>query len=122
MEAGDHHLITSLETDVVLCLGDDCVLDYLITQLAKILQKGSQLLQDISGEAYPPTQLSATPSKIRSTTLSSKAANENIGSTVPLWQSRENDFRIGVLTYYSSSARTQQNVLDSAARIDQRRT
>lgn len=98
MEAGDHHLITSLQTDVVPCLGDDCIPDYLITQLAKILQKGSQLLQDRSGEAYPPTQLSATPSKIRSTTLSSKAANENIGSTVPLWRSRENDFHIGVLT------------------------
>ena len=80
----DHHLITSLETDVVPCLGDDRVPDYLITQLAKILQQGSQLLQDGSGEEYPLTPTSATHPEIRSTTLNSNSENENVGSTVPL--------------------------------------
>ncbi|KAF8260132.1 hypothetical protein EI94DRAFT_1749458 [Lactarius quietus] len=74
----DHHLIVSLETDVVPCLGDDRVPDYLITQLAKILQQGSQLLQDGSSEEYPPTP---THTEIRSAPLLS---GEEVGSTVPL--------------------------------------
>jgi hypothetical protein len=80
-EIFDHHLVTSLETDVVPCIGDECVPDYLITQLAKILQQGSQLLQDGSGEEYPPTPTSPTH---RPTPLSSKAEGEEVGSTVPL--------------------------------------
>ncbi|KAI9435094.1 hypothetical protein H4582DRAFT_1817945 [Lactarius indigo] len=78
----DHHLVASLETDVVPCLGDDRVPDYLITQLAKILQRGSQLLQDGSSEEYlsPPT--SATHPDV---SLGGKAADgEEVGSTVPL--------------------------------------
>ncbi|KAH9049815.1 hypothetical protein EDB83DRAFT_2543167 [Lactarius deliciosus] len=70
----DHHLVTSLETDVVPCLGDDRVPDYLITQLAKILQQGSQLLQDGSGEEYSPPDMP----------LGGKADGEEVGSTVPL--------------------------------------
>ena len=69
---------------MVPCLGDDRVPDYLITQLAKILQQGSQLLQDGSGEEYPLTPTSATHSDIRSMTLNSKAEDEDVGSTVPL--------------------------------------
>ena len=69
---------------MVPCLGDDRVPDYLITQLAKILQQGSQLLQDGSGEEYLPTPTSAAHPEIRSTTLNSNTENENVGSTVPL--------------------------------------
>ena len=80
----DHHLITSLETDVVPCLGDDRVPDYLITQLAKILQQGSQLLQDGSSVEHPPTPTSLTHPEIRSAPLSGKAESGEVGSTVPL--------------------------------------
>ena len=69
---------------MVSCLGDERVPDYLITQLAKILQQGSQLLQDGSSEEYPPTPTSATHPEIRSTTVSGKAEDEEVGSTVPL--------------------------------------
>ena len=79
-EKFDHHLVASLETDVVPCLGDGRVPDYLITQLAKILQQGSQLLQDGSSEEYPPTPTSLTHPEIQS----GKAEDEDIGSTVPL--------------------------------------
>ena len=77
----DHHLIASLETDVVPCLGDERVPDYLITQLAKILQQGSQLLQDgsRSSEECPPTPTSLTLPEIRSV-----PEDEKVGSTVPL--------------------------------------
>jgi hypothetical protein len=68
----------------VPCLGDDRVPDYLITQLAKILQQGSQLLQDESSEEYPLTPTSAMHPQIRSTPLNSKAEGEDVGSTVPL--------------------------------------
>ena len=37
--------IMSLNTDVIPCLGADHAPDYLITQLAKVLQQCSQLLQ-----------------------------------------------------------------------------
>ncbi|KAH9013194.1 hypothetical protein EDB84DRAFT_1533406 [Lactarius hengduanensis] len=74
----DHHLVASLETDVVPCLGDDRVPDYLITQLAKILQQGSQLLQDGSSEEYPT---SPTHPEMP---LGGKADGEEAGSTVPL--------------------------------------
>ena len=80
----DHHLVASLETDVVPCIGDDRVPDYLITQLAKILQQGSQLLQDESNEEYPPTPTSPTRPDTRSAPLSGKAEGEEVGSTVPL--------------------------------------
>ena len=69
---------------MVPCLGDDRVPDYLITQLAKILQQGSQLLQDGSGEEYPLAPTNATYPEIRSTTLSNKGENDDVGSTVPL--------------------------------------
>ncbi|KAH9018228.1 hypothetical protein EDB83DRAFT_2528502 [Lactarius deliciosus] len=67
-------LSPSLEADVVPCLGDDRVPDYLITQLAKILQQGSQLLQDGSGEEYSPPDMP----------LGGKADGEEVGSIVPL--------------------------------------
>lgn len=80
----DHHLVVSLETDVVPCIGDDRVPDYLVMQLAKILQQGSQLLQDGSSEEYPPTPTGPTHPETRSTPLGGKAEDEEVGSTVPL--------------------------------------
>ncbi|KAH9169937.1 hypothetical protein EDB89DRAFT_1853941 [Lactarius sanguifluus] len=77
----DRHLVASLETDVVPCLGDDRVPDYLITQLSKILQQGSQLLQDGSSEEYPPPLTSPTHPDVP---LGGKADGEEVGSTVPL--------------------------------------
>jgi hypothetical protein len=65
--------------DVVPCLGDDRVPDYLITQLAKILQQGSQLLQDGSNEESPLTPISLKHPEIRSV-----PEDEEVGSTVPL--------------------------------------
>jgi hypothetical protein len=83
-EKFDHHLVASLETDVVPCLGDDRVPDYLITQLAKILQQGSQLLHDGLSERYPPTPTSPTHPEIRSMPLSGNVEGGEVGSTVPL--------------------------------------
>ncbi|KAI0263538.1 hypothetical protein BC834DRAFT_827343 [Gloeopeniophorella convolvens] len=53
----DLSLITSLEVDVVPCLGDIRVPDYLITQLAKVLQQGSQLREFEPGDDYPYTPI-----------------------------------------------------------------
>jgi hypothetical protein len=76
----DLSLIASLETDVVPCLGDDRVPDYLITQLAKVLQQGSQLLQHESDEDYPSLMQPGDISAARG----GKADSEAVGSTVPL--------------------------------------
>jgi hypothetical protein len=84
-------LITSLETDVIPCLGDDRVPDYLITQLAKVLQQGSQLLQHEQDEDLPPTPVSPpqskSKSKSKSTTRKGKAQADDeavMGSTAPV--------------------------------------
>jgi hypothetical protein len=74
----------SLETDVVPCLGDDRVPDYLITQLAKHLQQGSQLLQHESDEDYSPTSLNLMQHGDVSVAWGDKADSEAVGSTVPL--------------------------------------
>ena len=50
-EIFDHHLITSLKTDLMQCLGEDHVL-YFLMKLAKILQQGLQFLQHGWGEDY----------------------------------------------------------------------
>jgi hypothetical protein len=83
----DQSLITSLETDVVPCLGDDRVPDYLITQLAKILQQGSQLLQHERDEDCPPTPVSPPQSKAKSKSAARKGKAEDetvVGSTAPV--------------------------------------
>lgn len=83
----DQSLITSLETDVVLCLGDDRVPDYLITQLAKVLQHGSQLLQHGQDEDRPPTPISPPQSKAKSKSAARKGKAEDeavVGSTAPV--------------------------------------
>jgi len=79
----DLSLISSLETDVIPFLGDDRVPDYLITQLAKILQQGSQLLLNESDDDYPPTPSSLTSGK--SAARGDKADSERMGSTAPAW-------------------------------------
>lgn len=73
----DLSLISSLETDVIPCLGDDRVPDYLITHLAKVLQQGSQLLLHELDDEYPPT-----PSSL--TRPNTKADGEKMGSTAPV--------------------------------------
>jgi hypothetical protein len=78
----DLSLIASLETDVVPCLGDVRVPDYVITQLAKVLQQGSQLLQHESDEDYPPTTSPMQASDI-SAAWDGKANSEVVGNTVP---------------------------------------
>jgi hypothetical protein len=78
----DLSLIASLETDVVPCLGDGRVPDYVITQLAKVLQQGSQLLQHESDEDYLPTTSLMQASDI-SAAWDGKADGEAVGSTVP---------------------------------------
>jgi hypothetical protein len=80
----DLSLISSLETDVIPCLGDDRVPDYLITHLAKVLQQGSQLLQHESDDDYPPTPSSLTQDKKSAKKRGSKADNEIVGSTEPV--------------------------------------
>ncbi|KAI9452204.1 hypothetical protein F5148DRAFT_1237059 [Russula earlei] len=82
----DLSLITSLETDVIPCLGDDRVPDYLITQLAKVLQQGSRLLQREADEDNPPTPSSHKQPSIKSTVRGrgSQADDEQVGSTEPV--------------------------------------
>ena len=46
-----HHLITFLEMDIMACLGNDRILDFLI-KLAKILQRGLRCPQHGWGEDY----------------------------------------------------------------------
>ncbi|KAH9955055.1 hypothetical protein BC827DRAFT_1262095 [Russula dissimulans] len=75
----DLSLIMSLETDVIPCVGDD----YLITQLAKVLQQGSRLLQHEPDEDYLPMPTSPTqPGK--SATRGGKADSDRMGSTEPV--------------------------------------
>jgi hypothetical protein len=60
----DQSLITSLKTDVIPCVGDDYVPNYLITHLAKVLQQGSQLLlQHDEDEDHLPTLISLLQSR-----------------------------------------------------------
>ena len=80
----DLPLISSLETDVIPCLGDDRVPDYLITQLAKVLQQGSQLLLNKSDDdEYPSTPSSLTKPDGKSAARGDKADSERMGSTAP---------------------------------------
>ena len=70
--------------DVIPCLGDDRVPDYLITQLAKVLQQGSQLLLNESDDdEYPPTPSSLTKPDGKSAARGDKADIERMGSTAP---------------------------------------
>ena len=84
-------MIRSLEIDVIPCLGDDRVPDYLITQLAKVLQQGSHLLQHEQDDDPPPTPSNPPQPKTKSAARSSKAESEMIvGSTAPIGEiSRE---------------------------------
>ena len=68
---------------MIPCLGDDRVPDYLITQLAKVLQQGSQLLLNESDDEYPPTPSSLTKpnGKLEFAAWGDKADSERMGST-----------------------------------------
>jgi hypothetical protein len=77
-------LISSLEADVIPCLGGDRVPDYRITQLAKVLQQGSQLLLNESDDdEYPPTPTSLTIPDAKPAARGDKADGERMGSTAP---------------------------------------
>jgi hypothetical protein len=66
------------------CLSHDQVPDHLVTQLAKILQQGSQLLLNESDDdEYPPTPSSLTKPDGKSAIRSDKADSERVGSTAP---------------------------------------
>jgi protein MON2 len=80
----DLSLISSLETDVIPCLGDDRVPDYLVTRLAKVLQQGSQLLLNESDDEYPPTPSSLTKPDTKYATWGDKADSERMSSTAPV--------------------------------------
>jgi hypothetical protein len=80
----DLSLISSLEADVIPCLGGDRVPDYLITQLAKVLQQGSQLLLNESDDdEHPPTPTSLTILDAKPAARGDKADGESMGSTAP---------------------------------------
>jgi hypothetical protein len=79
----DLSLVSSLEADVIPRLGDDRVPDYLITQLAKVLQQGSQLLLNETDDEYPPTPNSLTKPDGKSGAWGDKADSETMGSTAP---------------------------------------
>jgi len=57
--------------------------DYLITQLAKVLQQGSQLLLNESDDEYPPTPSSLTKPDGKSAARGGKSNSERMGSTAP---------------------------------------
>jgi hypothetical protein len=77
-------LISSLEADVISCLGGDRVPDYCITQLAKVLQQGSQpLLNESDDDEYPPTLTSLTIPDAKPAARGDKADGERMDSTAP---------------------------------------
>jgi hypothetical protein len=90
----DQSLITSLETDVIPCLGDGRVPDYLITQLAKVLQQGSQLLQLEGDEGHPPPTPNSPPPRPNAKSPAQSGKNKKgkaaadseivVGSTAPV--------------------------------------
>ena len=86
----DLSFITSLEADVIPCLGDNRVHEYLITQLAKVLQRGSQVLQYEQDHGHSPTSGNPPQPNTRSAARSSEADTAVVGSTAPLGEvSRE---------------------------------
>jgi len=90
-------LITSLETDVIPCVGDDRVPDYPITQLAKVLQQGLWLLQHEPDEDYLTSTSLTQPGK--SVVRGGKADSETMGSTEPVRGVSQERFLIDVLIY-----------------------
>ncbi len=80
----DLSLISSLETEVITCLGDDRVPSYHIAQLAMVLQQGSQLLLSESDDEYLP---SLPWLGTKSASRGGKSDNERMGSTAPVWDS-----------------------------------
>ncbi|KAI0338792.1 hypothetical protein BDW22DRAFT_1362507 [Trametopsis cervina] len=62
-ESFDLSLIASLEIDVVPHLSDPRVPDYIIAQLAKVLQQGSQIRDDAEYRPPSPASLESTPAR-----------------------------------------------------------
>ena len=62
-ESFDLSLIASLEIDVVPHLGDSRVPDYIIAQLANVLQQGSQIRDDPEYRPPSPASLDTTSQK-----------------------------------------------------------
>jgi len=84
-ESFDLSLISSLEIDLVPHLGDTRVPDHLITQLAKILHKGSQLYKSSMGPSRPdsPSTDTANVSDDPRDSHDFEKVDLNIGSTTP---------------------------------------
>jgi len=84
-ESFDLSLISSLEIDLVPHLGDTRVPDHLITQLAKILHKGSQLYKSSMGPSRPdsPSTDTANVSDDSRDSHDFEKVDLNIGSTTP---------------------------------------
>jgi hypothetical protein len=83
--------------------GDDRVPDYLITQLAKVLQQGSQLLLNESDDDdYPPTPSSLTKPNGKSAARGDKADSERMGITAPARGVSRERFSYWCLDLYAS--------------------
>lgn len=67
----DLALIASLEIDVVPHLGDSKIPDDLVSQLGKILERGSKLYELEEGNSSPPSGLPHRPSPISQSSSSS---------------------------------------------------
>ena len=85
-DKGDFDLsfITSLDVDVIPCLSDSRVPEYLITQLAKVFTQGSQVLQYEQDHGHSPTSGSPPQPNTRFTARSSEADTTVVGSTAPI--------------------------------------
>jgi hypothetical protein len=84
-ESFDLSLISSLEIDLVPHLGDTRVPDHLITQLAKILHKGSQLYKSSMDPSRPdsPSTDTANVSDDSRDSHDFEKVDPNIGTTAP---------------------------------------
>ena len=80
----DLSFITPLEADVIPCLSGNRVHEYLITQLAKVLEQGSQVLQYEQDHGHSPMSGNTPQPNTRSAAQSSKADTAVVGSTAPL--------------------------------------
>jgi len=80
----DLSFITSLEADVIPCLIDNRIHEYLITQLAEVFTQGSQVLQYQQDHGHLPTSGNPPQPNTRSTARRSEADTAVVGSTAPI--------------------------------------
>ena len=76
--------IASLEADVVPCVSDSRVHEYVITQLAKVFTQGSQALQYEQDHGHSPTSGNPPQPSTTSATRSSEADTAVVDSTAPI--------------------------------------